>query len=154
MTRAYLGLLLSLCCTTACGQYPMYSAFPQAPVPWAYPQVPAADLSWVLALRPLWIRGHSLRKHELAAAQSALAILRRAIRPGLPATSPSRGASNLRRNQAPALSPEVGRCWRAFGKCPSVPSVVLLLRLYFDRPLKRAILPSRFSPPMLGRQFL
>ena len=36
MTRALLGLLLSLCCTTAWGQYPTYPTFPQPPAPWAY----------------------------------------------------------------------------------------------------------------------
>jgi hypothetical protein len=36
VTRAFLGLLLSLYCTTAWGQDPIYPAFPQPPAPWAY----------------------------------------------------------------------------------------------------------------------
>jgi hypothetical protein len=36
MTRALLGLFLSLCCTTAWGQDPTYPAFSQPPAPWAY----------------------------------------------------------------------------------------------------------------------
>jgi hypothetical protein len=36
MKCAYLGLFLSLCCTTAWGQYPIYPAYSQPPAPWAY----------------------------------------------------------------------------------------------------------------------
>jgi hypothetical protein len=38
VTRAFIGLLLSLCCATAWGQYPIYPAFPQPPAQWAYSQ--------------------------------------------------------------------------------------------------------------------
>jgi len=38
MTRACCGLLLSLCCTTAWGQYPIYPAFSQSPALSPYQQ--------------------------------------------------------------------------------------------------------------------
>jgi hypothetical protein len=38
MTRAFRGLLLTLCCTTAWGQYPIYPAYPQPPGLSVYPQ--------------------------------------------------------------------------------------------------------------------
>jgi len=38
MTRAFLCLMVCLCCTTAWGQYSIYPAFPQPPAPWAYSQ--------------------------------------------------------------------------------------------------------------------
>ncbi len=41
MNRAFFGLLLSLCCTKAWGQYPIYPANPQPPASWAYPQYPS-----------------------------------------------------------------------------------------------------------------
>jgi hypothetical protein len=41
MTRALLGLLLSLCCSTAWGQYPIYPAYPQPAARWAYSQYPS-----------------------------------------------------------------------------------------------------------------
>src|SRR5262245_34938911 len=53
-----------------------------------------------LRLSAVWFRSHSVRRHQLASAESAVAILRHTVRQGISRASSSQGTSDVYPAQA------------------------------------------------------